>query len=99
MADAAFVSNVTTLLSTASGWMAGLSATGGGLMVGYHAVMRNLNDDPQAVAHHTGSMKKVLVGTAIACGATGIVSLVSSAFGGPGPKTGMLILHALRLMG
>jgi hypothetical protein len=90
-----FEGNITNLISTTSTWTCGLSAGAGGLMMAYHAVMRNLNDDPQAVAHHTGSMKKVLTGTAIATGSTGIVAIVSSAFGGSA-TTGMLILHASR---
>ncbi len=93
--SAGFVTNIQTLISQASGWVCGLAGGAGGLMTAYHAVMRNLNDDPQAVAHHTGSMKKVLTGTAIACGASGIVAIVTSAFGGGGTQTGMLLLHAV----
>ncbi len=92
-----FEGNISSLITSTSTWVCGLSAGSGGLMTAYHAIMRNLNDDPQAVAHHTGSMKKVLVGTAIATGASGLVGIVSSAFGGS--TTSMLILHATRLFG
>jgi hypothetical protein len=56
----------------------GLGTAGGGLMVAYHALARNLNDDPQSVAHHTASIKKVLVGTAIVMG-SGLLASVAGA--------------------
>lgn len=65
MGTPTFITHLNTLLSSGGGWIAGLGATGGGVMLGYHALMRNFNDDPQATSHHTASMKKVLVGTAI----------------------------------
>lgn len=54
----------------------GLGTAGGGFMTAYHALARNLNDDPQAVAHHTASIKKVLVGTAIIAG-SGLLASVA----------------------
>lgn len=69
-----FLTNFQTFLTNAGGWIATLGAAGGGLMLGYHALMRNLNDDPQMVAHHTASMKKVLVGTAIVAAAGAIAA-------------------------
>lgn len=68
----AFVSGLQATLSTAGTWITGLALAGGGTMVGYHALMRNLNDDPQHVAHHTGAMKKVVVGSAIVAAASSI---------------------------
>ena len=74
------VTQLTTLLSSAGGWISGLGVVGGGTMLGYHALSRNLNDDPQQVAHHTASMKKVLVGTAIIVAAGGLAHFVAGAF-------------------
>ncbi len=56
----------------------GLGTVGGGLMTAYHALARNLNDDPQSVAHHTASIKKVLVGTAIVAGASLLAGVAAS---------------------
>ena len=56
----------------------GLGTAGGGLMTAYHALARNLNDDPQSVAHHTASIKKVLVGTAIIAGASILTGVAAS---------------------
>lgn len=56
----------------------GLGTAGGGLMTAYHALARNLNDDPQSVAHHTASIKKVLVGTAIIAGASLLTGVAAS---------------------
>jgi len=75
-----FLTQITTLLTNAGGWIAGLAGVGGGCMVAYHAIMRNLNDDPQMVAHHTGSIKKVLTGTAIAVSATGLATWLAGQF-------------------
>lgn len=88
-----FLDNFNTLLNTLSGYSTILAPTGGGLMIAYHAIMRNLNDDPQSVSHHTGSMKKVGIGTAIATGASGLTNVITGAFGG-GSTTGMLPVHS-----
>lgn len=68
---------IKTTLQSASTGVGGLGTVGGGLMTAYHALMRNLNDDPQSVAHHTASIKKVLVGTAIIAGASVITGLAA----------------------
>jgi hypothetical protein len=78
--DNTLISGATNLLNAAGGWISGLGAAGGGTMVGYHALMRNLNDDPQSVAHHTASMKKVIVGSVIIVAAGAIVKLVTGYF-------------------
>ncbi len=84
-AFAADVSSITgpikATLQSASTAVGGLGTAAGGLMVGYHALARNLNEDPQSVAHHTASIKKVLIGTAIIAGASAIVGVASSVIG------------------
>lgn len=74
-----FVTHVQTLLSAAGGWVMGMGLGGGTLMTAYHALMRNLNDDPQSVSHHTASIKKVVVGTAIIAAAGGIATFAHGA--------------------
>lgn len=72
---------ITGLVSSASGWLAGLGGTGGGLMIGYHALMRNFSGgDAQTDAHHLSAMKKVIVGTAIVVGAGGIAHFSAGLF-------------------
>ena len=72
---------VTTLTTSAGSYIMGLGATGGGLMIGYHALMRNLSGgDQQADAHHLQSIKKVAVGTALVVGAGGIAHFVGGIF-------------------
>ncbi len=53
------------VLTQATGWITGLGVAGGGAMIGYHALSRNLNDEQQHVSHHTASIRKVATGTAI----------------------------------
>lgn len=74
MTEPAFLKNIQDLLTSGGTWIAGLGVPGGGLMIAYHALMRNFNDDPQSTAHHLASMKKVLAGTAIV-GAAGALSV------------------------
>lgn len=76
-----FISDAHNLISAATGWITGLAVAGGGLMVAYHAVLRNFEEDPSRVAHHNQSMKKVLLGTVIAGGAGGIVAAFGKFFG------------------
>lgn len=64
-----FLNNISSTISGLGTWVAGLGVTGGTLMVAYHALARNLNDDPQSVAHHTSSIRKVVVGTGLVAGA------------------------------
>ena len=64
---------ISSLITNTGGWMAGLGIPGGGLMIGYHALMRNFSGgDAQTDAHHLAAMKKVAVGTAIIAGAGGL---------------------------
>ena len=74
MPEPSFLTNLTSLIGAAGGWVAGLGIGGGTLMTAYHALARNLNDDPQSVAHHTSSIRKVVVGTAIIAAAGGIAT-------------------------
>ncbi len=69
------LAHIQTLLTTAGTGVTALGVPGGGLMVGYHALMRSLNDDPQSVAHHTSSIRKVLVGTAMIAGSGVLVAV------------------------
>ena len=75
-----FITQMQSLLQQAGGWISGLGIAGGGSMLAYHALMRNLNDDPQAVAHHSSSMKKVLTGTAIVAASGGLAAFVGHFF-------------------
>ena len=70
------LAHIQTLLTTAGTGVLALGVPGGGLMIGYHALMRNLIDDPQSVGHHTSSIRKVLVGTAI-IGAAGALTTIA----------------------
>ena len=74
----AFLGNFNTFLTNAGGWVVGLGAGAGGLMLAYHALMRNFTEDPQMVAHHTASIRKVLVGTAIVAGAGAIAAFAGT---------------------
>ena len=58
--------NVKNLLGAAGNGIMGLGGVGGGLMLGYHGLMRNLSGgDQQVDAHHLSAMKKVGVGTVL----------------------------------
>ncbi len=76
-----FVTDLHTLITSASGWISGLALTGGGAMLAYHGLARNFETDPSKVAQHNQSMKKVLAGTAIVGGSTGIVAAFGKFFG------------------
>ena len=72
---------ISNLITSTGGWIAGLGIPAGGLMIGYHAMMRNLSGgDASVEAHHLQSMKKVAVGTALVVGAGGIAHFVGSLF-------------------
>ena len=72
---------ISSLVTNAGGWIAGLGVPAGGLMVAYHAVMRNLSGgDAQTDAHHLAAMKKVIVGTAVIAGAGGIAHFAGGLF-------------------
>lgn len=72
---------ITTLITSGGGYLAGLGGTGGGLMIAYHALMRNMSGgDQQADAHHLQSIKKVAVGTAMVVGAGGMAHFIGGIF-------------------
>lgn len=76
-----FVTQLQTLITTATGWISGLAVAGGGAMLAYHALARNFETDPSKIAQHNQHMKKVLMGTAIVGGSTGIVATFGKFFG------------------
>jgi len=62
----AAMGSVQKLLSAAGNGIMGLGGVGGGLMIGYHALMRNMSGgDQSADAQHLSAMKKVGVGTVL----------------------------------
>ena len=71
------VNSAASAVGNVLGYLAGAAGLTGGAMIGYHALSRNLNDDPQQVAHHTASMKKVGVGTVLVMAASGIGSALA----------------------
>ena len=72
---------ISGLISGAGTWIGGLGVAGGGLMVGYHAIMRNFSGgDASTDAHHLGQIKKVLVGTAVVAGAGGLAHFAGGLF-------------------
>ncbi|NMP24468.1 hypothetical protein [Sulfobacillus harzensis] len=72
---------IKSLVTNTGGWVAGLGIPAGGLMIGYHAIMRNLSGGEAATdAHHLQAMKKVLVGTAIVAGAGGLAHFAGGLF-------------------
>lgn len=76
-----FVTDLTNLITSASGWISGLALAGGGAMLAYHGLARNFETDPSKIAQHNQHMKKVLAGTAIVGGSTGIVATFGKFFG------------------
>ncbi len=62
----AAMTSVRGLLASAGNGIMGLGGVGGGLMIGYHALMRNMSGgDQSADAQHLSAMKKVGVGTVL----------------------------------
>lgn len=81
LGSTAAATTISTLISSAGTWIAGLGATGGGLMIGYHGLMRSLSGgDAQADAHHLQSIKKVAAGTAVVVGSAGIAHFIGGIF-------------------
>lgn len=72
--------DIKNAITAASGALAGIALGGGALALAYHALARNFDSDPSKVAHHNASMKKVVIGTAIAVAAGGLVAAVSHYF-------------------
>lgn len=89
-----YASTVSSVITQLGMWTTGIIGTFGGVMVGYHAFMGNIDNEPQHVATHTQGMKKVIVGTAIGAGAAGLGTWLYSTFNsGAATTTGMLLSH------
>lgn len=72
---------ISGFLASTGTWIAGLGVPAGGLMFGYHAIMRTMSGgDAQTDAHHLAAMKKVAIGTALVVGAGGIAHFAGSLF-------------------
>ena len=73
--------DIASLITSTGTWLAGLGIPAGGLMVAYHAIMRNMSGgDAQVDAHHLSAMKKVIVGTILVAGAGGIAHFAGGLF-------------------
>ncbi len=72
--------DVTKALNQGSTATMAIGAAGGGTMFGYHSLMKIVSPDPQEVAAHTKSQKKVLVGTVAVVLASGLVKMVTGFF-------------------
>lgn len=71
------VSGAINLLNAASGWLLALVPLAGGVMVGYHAIMKAMSDgDYQAVEQHNRGMRNVIVAAAIGEAAMGLVKFI-----------------------
>ena len=57
-----------------------VGGVGGGTMFGYHSLMKVVSPDPQDVAQHTRSQKKVLMGSIAVVLAGGLVKMVTGFF-------------------
>ena len=72
---------ISSLITSSGTWIAGLGIPAGGLMIAYHAIMRNFSGGDASVdAHHLAAMKKVAVGTALVVGAGGIAHFFGGLF-------------------
>ncbi len=70
------LAHIHNLVTTAGTGILTLGVPSGSAMVAYHALLRNYIDDPQSVAHHTASIRKVLMGTAI-IGGVGLITTIA----------------------
>lgn len=69
------VSGAINILKAASGWMTTLIPLAGGVMVGYHAIMKNLaGGDYQVVEQHNRAMRQVIIATIIGAAASGLIT-------------------------
>ena len=72
--------DVTQALQEGSTGIMAVGGVGGGTMFGYHSLMKVVSPDPQDVAQHTRSQKKVLVGSIAVVLAGGLVKMVTGFF-------------------
>lgn len=67
------VTGAVNLLNDATSWLLGIIPAGTGAAIGYHALMKQMNDgDPATAAGHNRAMRNVLIGGAIGESAVGI---------------------------
>lgn len=69
------------LLTDVSNWVGNLLPVGGGLMVAYHALMRNTAQDENTGAQHTKSIRTVVIGTVIGTAAAKLIAYATSYIG------------------
>lgn len=72
-AEPELVSGASNLLNDATTWLLGLIPTAAGLMIGYHALMKQFSDEPTSTSIHNKAMKNILVASAIGVSAVGLV--------------------------
>jgi len=76
-----FVINFGRLLTDATTWIMFLIPTAGGVMIGYHALMKAMEEgDAHSAASHNKAIKNILVGGAIGMSATAIVRVILAYF-------------------
>lgn len=75
------VTGAQQLLQDVLSWLLILIPIAGGMMIGYHALMKTLSDgDPATVADRNKKIKQVLIGVVIGMSASGIVSAIITYF-------------------
>jgi len=72
------VTGTLSLFQAATTWLLLIIPVGGGLFLGYHALMKALTDDQAVIADKNKLMKNVLIGLAIAETASGLVTVILS---------------------
>ena len=76
-----FITNISRLLTDATTWIMFLIPTAGGVMIGYHALMKEVEEgDAHSAAGHNKAIKNILVGGAIGMSAMAIVRVVLAYF-------------------
>lgn len=72
------VTGTVDLFKTATTWLLLIIPVGAGLFLGYHALQKSLSDDQGVIAEKNKLMKNVLIGSAVATTASGLVTIVLS---------------------
>lgn len=72
------VTGTVELFKTATTWLLIIIPVAAGLYLGFHALMKSLAEDNAVIAEKNKLMKNVLIGAAIAEGASGLVTVVLS---------------------
>lgn len=76
------ISGTINLLKAASTWVTIIAPIVGGLFGGYHAIRKSMSEDDMAIQKHQKMIKNAVVGTVIAISISGIITFVSSYYGG-----------------